>query len=109
MSMVILDARQLAKAPLDTKVRVSGGQWAPRALYLRVEKEVSVLIPQLVQGKLYRLSDIYGESRWNDLGNAWMKRKAGRCFAHMVATKRFALEFVQYKRSATKRYRLLTG
>ena len=109
MSMVILDAKQLAKAPLDTKVRVLGGQWVPRTLYLRVEKEVSVLIPQLVPGKLYRLSDIYGESRWNALGNAWVKRKAGRCFAHMVSTKRFALDYVKYKRSATKRYRLPTG
>ena len=109
MSMDILDAKQLAKAPLDTKICVLGGQWAPRALYKRVEQEVSALIPQLVPGKLYRLSDIYGESRWNDLGNAWVKRKAGRCFAHMVATRKFAFEFVQYKRSATKRYRLPTG
>lgn len=109
MSMDILDAKQLAKAPLDTKIPVLGGQWAPRALYAQVEQEVSLLIPRLVPGKLYRLSDIYGESRWNTLGNAWVKRKAGRCFAHMVSTGKFALEFVQYKRSATKRYRLPTG
>lgn len=109
MSEAIIDSKQLSKAPLDTKVRVLGGQWAPRALYVQVEKDVSALLSQLVSEKLYRLSDIYGEKQWESLGNSWVKRKAGRCFAHMVSAGKFPLKFVQYRRSATKRYQLKSG
>jgi hypothetical protein len=104
--MDIVDSKLLAKAPLDAKVRVLGGQWAPRKLYLRVAKDVSDRIPQLNANKLYRLQDIYGDALWASLGNAWVKRKAGRCFAHMVSIGKFPLKFVQYGRSATKRYQL---
>lgn len=106
--MTIVDSKLLVQAPLDTKVKVLCGQWAPRALYLQVEKDVSDRIPRLVTGKLYRLQDIYGNDQWESLGNAWVKRKAGRCFAHMVSIGKFPLKFIQYKRSVTKRYQLKT-
>jgi len=107
--MDIVDSKQLAKAPLDNKVQVLGGQWAPRSLYDQVSRDIADRIAQLVPGKLYRLQDIYGDQPWTSLGNAWVKRKAGRCFAHMVSIGRFPLTFVQYKRSATKRYLLNSG
>jgi hypothetical protein len=104
--MDIVDSKLLAKAPLAAKVRVLGGQWAPRKLYLQVEKDVSDRIPRMKAKQLYRLQDIYGDALWASLGNAWVKRKAGRCFAHMVSIGKFPLKFVQYGRSATKRYQL---
>lgn len=107
--MDILDSKQLAKAPPEKQMQVLGGQWAPRSLYEQVSRDIADRIAQLVPGKLYRLQDIYGDQPWTSLGNAWVKRKAGRCFAHMVSMGRFPLTFVQYKRSATKRYLLNSG
>lgn len=104
--MAIVDSKLLAQAPLESKVQVLCGQWAPRSLYLQVEKDLADRIPRLVAGRLYRLQDIYGDDQWACLGNAWVKRKAGRCFAHMVAIGKFPLKFVQFKRYATKRYLL---
>lgn len=106
--MAETDSKSFRNAPLGTKIQVMGGQWAPRALYSQMVKDVSGRIPLLVAGKLYRLQDIYGDKPWEALGNAWVKRKAGRCFAHMVSIGMFPLRFVQYKRCATKRYQLIT-
>ncbi len=107
--MDILDSNQLTKAPRDDEVQVLGGQWVPRALYNQISRDIAERVPLLVPGKLYRLQDIYGDQLWASLGNAWVKRNAGRCFAHMVSKGRFPLTFVQYKRSPTKRYLLNSG
>lgn len=109
MTVSIVDSKQLTQAPVDAWVRVLGGHWAPRALYRQVEKHVADRILGMVPGTLYRLQDIYGDEQWANLGNAWVKRKAGRCFAHMVRSGRFPLLFVRYKRSPTMRYQLKAG
>ena len=107
--MGIQDSKQLTKAPLDDKMQVLWGQWVPRALYDQISRDTAERVPRLVPGKLYRLQDIYGDQAWVALGNAWVRRKAGRCFAHMVSKGIYPLTFVQYKRSATKRYLLNSG
>lgn len=100
--------KPLTRATIKPAVQVLGGQSVPSALYWEVKKMVSGQMRRLVPGKLYRLQDICGDEAWAALGNAWVKRMAGRCFAHMVAIGWFPVNFVQYKRYATKRYQLKT-
>ncbi|MDI1308614.1 MAG: hypothetical protein PSV17_04165 [Methylotenera sp.] len=86
-----------------------GGYKAPVALYDAVEKQVGDSITHLQHEKLYRLRLICGDEFWALLDNAFTRRIAGRCFAHMIYHGQFPFEFVQYKRSPTKRYQLLTN
>jgi len=104
--MAVIKANQLSQTPTVSKVRVLGGFYVPSTLYAHVEQYVSKQMNKLVADKLYRLQDLYGDAEWEKLGNSWVKQMAGRCFAHMVSRRLFSLEFVQYKRYATKRYKL---
>ncbi len=88
------------------KIEVLSGHFAPLDLYLKTERHVMERVPLLEPDKLYTLREIYGEDAWLSLGTAWVRRMAGRCFAHMVYTGRFPLVFRRYKRSVTKRYQV---
>jgi hypothetical protein len=57
-------------------------------------------------GKLYILPMMCGDEFWDGLCSSWWQRQAGEAFAHMVSTGMFPFEFVQYKKSCTKHYRM---
>lgn len=97
-----------AKAVKAEMVQVLNGIKVPRALYVQIEDHLAKKLPGLTleANKLYTLREMYGEDDWQAIGNAWARRHAGRCFAHMVARGKFQFDFVQYKRSCTKHYRL---
>lgn len=100
------DSKSFKNAPVHTKVKVLGGQFVPKTLYEKVAKDAPSLIATMRPGMRYRLQDMYGDDRWLSLGNVWVRRKAGRAFAFMVATGILRLRFNPYKRSATKFYSL---
>lgn len=86
-------------------VQVLCGRSVSRKLYVQVEDIVAKRMLRVEPGRLYRLQDICGEE-WLGLGNAYVRRDAGRCFANMVSFGRFPFQFIQYKRSRTKWYLL---
>lgn len=83
-----------------------GGYNAPTAFYKLIEQQIEDGMRAVKAGKLYTLRMLCGEEFWLILGTAYSKRLAGRCFAHMVDQGHFPFEFIQYKRSPTKRYQL---
>jgi hypothetical protein len=90
----------------ETNMKVLGGHMVPTALYQQVRRHLEARMHIVVEKKLYTLSEIYGKAHWDLLHSNWVKRVAGRCFAHMVYTWIFPFRFIQFKRYATKRYQL---
>jgi hypothetical protein len=90
----------------QTITALIGGYNAPTAFYLLVEKQIKKGMHKVMPGNLYTTRMICGEEFWLTLGNNYKKRLAGRCLAHMVVKGRFPFNFIQYKRSPTKRYQL---
>jgi hypothetical protein len=80
---------------------------APTKFYNEVHQQVSDVASYMEPGVLYTTQMLCGDQYWNALPSDWWRRLAGRCLAHMVSTKQFPFSFVQYKRSPTKRYRLI--
>ncbi len=98
------------KPPVRTVSTTKTKPWRrhslPPALYERVARELRQKVRVLVPGKLYTLRQMFGEDDWLALGNGYIRRKAGECFAHMVYTGMFPLTFRQYKKYRTKYYHL---
>ena len=108
--MAETDSKSFRKAPAHTKVKVLNNQWVPKKLYLQIKQDAAFLITKMVPGRRYRLENLYeicGEGFWLALGNAWVRRKAGRAFAHMVSLGMFPVRFNPYKRYATMYYSLV--
>ena len=83
-----------------------GGYKAPTHFYRSVEQQIQDALNEVKPEKLYTLRMLCGEEFWSILGSNFCRRLAGRCFAHMVDQGHFPFEFIQYKRSPTKRYLL---
>lgn len=91
---------------LVAKTALLNGHYAPTEFYARVLKQIHMAMAEVKPDTLYTTKMLCGDDFWSDLPSNWWKVLAGRCFAHMVSTKQFPFEFVQYKRSCTKHYRL---
>lgn len=87
-------------------VKLLGRYAATAAFYKLIQQQAEEGMQTLEHNTLYMCSEICGDGFWIILTKRekWL---AGRCFAHMVYMGMFPLSFVQYKRSATKRYRLI--
>lgn len=85
--------------------RLLNGYKAPTAFYEAVMLAAKKGVKRAVSGNLYTSRMLCGEEFWLLLTKP-KKWLAGRCIALMVANRVFDLQFVQYKRSPTKRYRL---
>jgi hypothetical protein len=91
--------------PQET-MELLGGYKAPVAFYEFVEGQVQDAMHEVQEGKIYTLEMLCGGEFWLILETPNNQRLAGRCFAQMVHQGRFPFEFMQYKRSPTKRYLL---
>jgi len=115
-SSINLDSKFAAPASRPQSVSVSsnpvpmtkllGGYSTSTAFYRLIQQQAEEGMQTLDYDVLYRCSEICGDGFWKLLTKR-EKRLSGRCFAHMVYTGMFPLNFVQYKRSPTKRYRLI--
>jgi hypothetical protein len=77
----------------------------PTKLYDAVQSQMVKQLHNVQPNQLYTLKKMCGKEFWNGM-NSWQQRKAGRAFAHMVHIGLFPFEFIQHKKSPTKRYRL---
>lgn len=102
----VVKATKKAKAKRADRTAVLGGRTVLTDLYTGVMAEMETQMPTIEFGKLYKLPCMCCEAFWTGLGSAWWQRQAGEAFAHMVSTGIFPFEFVQYKKYATKYYRL---
>lgn len=90
----------------NCNTNVLGGHSVPTTLYWDVMKHMDAQMHKVKPEALNTLKGMCEIDFWDDM-NSWQRRKAGRAFAHMVHTGIFPFEFVQYKRSPTKRYLLV--
>lgn len=95
------------KHSTEARIALLGGHTAPTELYNEVYENIKAGVSSMQPNKLYTAKMLVEEGYWDTLPSIRWKRLAGRCFAHMVSTGRFAVKFVQYKRSCTKHYRTL--
>lgn len=103
-------AKVVSLKPVVTRVgmiKVLNGKYVPTELYEIVRSQVHKEMPNVRLGQLYDLNDICAANFWHDLKTNVRRRQAGEAFAHMVATGLFPFEFIQYKKSVTKYYRLI--
>lgn len=80
------------------------GHYAPTEFYNEVYQNIRAGVAAMLPGRLYTAKMIVVDGYWDTLPSNKWKTLAGRCFAHMVSTGLFPLNFVQYKRSCTKHY-----
>lgn len=92
-------------APTE-KVVLLNGQSVDKAFYQEIFLQAKTVVPEMQANKLYTVRELFGEDYWQIMTN-YLKRMAGRCFAKMVHDKVFDLQFIQFKRSPTKRYILI--
>ena len=83
------------------------GWEAPTELYEAVYRNTKAGVARMLPNKLYKAKLLAAEGYWDSLPNNKTKSLAGRCFYHLVRTKRFRLKFVQYKKSCTNHYKTL--
>lgn len=79
--------------------------WVPTKLYEEIKQHMLAQLHQVLPNRRYTLKQMCGKAFWSGM-NSWQQRKAGRAFAHMVHVGLFPLEFIQHKKSPTKRYQL---
>lgn len=77
----------------------------PTKLYMDVQAQMYKQLNTLLLNRTYTLKQMCGKQFWSGM-NSWQQRAAGRAFAHMVHVGLFPLEFIQHKKSPTKRYQL---
>lgn len=87
--------------------KLLNGHKAPTKFYNEVHQQVSDVAYCMQPGILYTTKILCGDEFWDALPSNWWRWLAGRCLAHMVSTKQFPFAYVKYKRSPTKRYRLI--
>ena len=83
------------------------GWKAPTELYEAVYRNTKAGVARMHPNKLYKAKLLVVEGYWDSLPNNATKSLAGRCFYHLVRTKRVRLKFVQYKKSCTNHYKTL--
>lgn len=91
---------------LEKSTKVLGGHYVPTRLYVDLMAHMQAKMPAIAPDTLHTLKGMCDEEFWEGLKSSWLRCKAGRAFAHMVSTQIFPFEFIQYKRSPTKRYLL---
>lgn len=87
--------------------KVLGGHSVPTRLYVDLMAHMESRMHEVAPDTFHTLKSMCDAGFWDGLNSKWLKCKAGRAFAHMVYQGHFPFEFVQYKRSPTKRYLLV--
>jgi len=93
------------KASKQEMTEVLNCHRVPTKLYVNIQNHMNARMNNVEPNRLYTLKQMCGKEFWKGM-NSWQQRKAGRAFAHMVAVGIFTFDFIQYKKSPTKRYRL---
>ena len=85
-------------------IKLLNGHKAPFAFYKAVEQVASEGVEAMSANRCYTARELCGEDFWSNLPSKWWRWLAGRCFAHMIYSKKLKVKFHQYKKSVTKHY-----
>jgi len=99
-----MDSTTNTDSKRDDRILLSEGSTADKDFYKAIEAQVESVIPELTHGKRYTLKKLCGEF-WDVLERG-EKNLAGKCMAHMVATKKFPIHFVKTKHEYPLHYQL---